>query len=60
MPWKEGVKVEDVHTFRAIVKAARDLEEKVEGETMTPQEALKELEKFMGANGFQAKKKEDK
>lgn len=43
MPWKEGVDAEAVNQYRAIVKCARECDEKIDAGHMTPSEALNSL-----------------
>lgn len=44
MPFKEGVKVEEVQTFRDLVKLARDMDEKIDAGLATPKEAFKAID----------------
>lgn len=44
MPWKEGVKMEEVQAYRELVKIARELDEKIDAGLTTPKEALKALD----------------
>lgn len=47
MAFKEGTEVEHVHAFRALVNLGRDLDNRIDGERITPHEALAELQKAM-------------
>lgn len=55
MPFKEGTEAEHVHAFRGVVAKARALDEAIDGEQLTPHEALEELLAHM--KGFPAKSK---
>lgn len=47
MAFKEGVTDEDVHTWRAWVKTAKDLDEAVDTGLLSPQEAFDKLKNAM-------------
>lgn len=50
MAFKEGTEVEHVHAFRALINLGRDLDNKIDGELITPHEALAEMQKAI--SGF--------
>lgn len=60
MAFKEGVKEEDVHIWRAWVKSAKELDEAVDVGLLTPQEAFDKLKNAMsGKKEHEAKEEHD-
>jgi hypothetical protein len=60
MPFKEGVKEEDVNIFRAWVKLAKELDEAIDTGHITPQEAFDKLKSGMSGKKDPDTKKETK
>lgn len=44
MPWKDGVKVEEVQAYRELVKVVREMDEKIDAGLTTPKEAFKAVD----------------